>query len=63
MNRKYSMNVGPCHNGTARPPVADGGTASNMEVGVNKLNKQPRTADEGLSSRLGVGRGANNPSP
>ena len=30
---------------------------------VNKLNKQPRTADEGWSSSLGVGRGANNPSP
>jgi hypothetical protein len=26
-----SMNVGPCHNGMARPRVADGGTASNME--------------------------------
>jgi len=32
-------------------------------VAVNKLNKQPRTADEGWSSSLGVGRGANNPSP
>jgi len=29
---------------------------------VNKLNKKPRTADEGWSSSLGVGRGANNPS-
>jgi len=27
------------------------------------LNKQPRTADEGWSTSLGVGRGANNPSP
>jgi hypothetical protein len=26
-----SMNVGPCHHGMARPRVADGGTASNME--------------------------------
>ena len=25
------MNVGPCHHGIARPQVADGGTASNME--------------------------------
>jgi hypothetical protein len=32
-------------------------------VAVNKLNKQPRTADEGWSSSLGVGRGANNPFP
>ena len=28
----------------------------------NKLNKQSWTADEGWSSSLGVGRGANNPS-
>jgi hypothetical protein len=28
----------------------------------NKLNKQPRTADEGWSSSLGIGQGANNPS-
>jgi hypothetical protein len=27
----------------------------------NKLNKQSRTADEGWSSSLGIGRGANNP--
>jgi hypothetical protein len=32
-------------------------------VTVNKLNKQPRTADERWSSSLGVGQGANNPSP
>jgi hypothetical protein len=32
-------------------------------VAVNKLNKQPRTADEGWSSSLGVGRGANNSFP
>jgi hypothetical protein len=30
---------------------------------VNILNKQSRTADKGWSSSLGVGRGANNPSP
>ena len=28
---KMAMNVGPCHHGMARPRVADGGTASNME--------------------------------
>ena len=38
-----------------RPPI--------WRVAVNKLNKQPRTADEGWPSSLGVGRGANNPSP
>jgi hypothetical protein len=38
-----------------RPPT--------WRVAVNKLNKQPWTANEGWSSSLGVGRGANNPSP
>jgi hypothetical protein len=26
------MNVGPCHHGMARPQVADGGTASYMDI-------------------------------
>jgi hypothetical protein len=34
-----------------------------MEVAVNILNKQSRTQNKGWSSSLGVGRGANNPSP
>ena len=50
--------VGPCYHGMARPQVAGRGTAST----ANKLNKKSRTADEGWSSRSGVGRGANNPS-
>jgi hypothetical protein len=25
------MNVGPCHHGMARPQIADGGTASDIE--------------------------------
>jgi hypothetical protein len=58
-----AVNVGPCHHDMARPQVADGGTASVWRVAVNKLNKQPRTADEGWSSSLEVGRRANNPSP
>ena len=32
-------------------------------VAANILNKQSQTADEGWSSSLGVGRGANNASP
>ena len=32
-------------------------------VAANKLDKQSRTADEGWSSSLGIGRGANNASP
>ena len=38
-----------------RPPI--------WRVAANILNKQSRTADEGWSSSLGVGRGANNTSP
>jgi len=38
-----------------RPPI--------RRVAANILNKQSRTADEGWSSSLGVGRGANNASP
>ena len=37
-----------------RPPI--------RRLAANKLNKQSRTAVEGWSSSLGVGRGANNPS-
>ena len=29
--KEETMNVGPCHHGMARPRVADGETASNME--------------------------------
>ena len=47
--------VVPCHHGMARPRVTVGGTASDMEVAANKLNKQSRTADKGWSSSLGVG--------
>jgi len=38
-----------------RPPI--------WRVAANILNKQSRTADEGWSSSLGIGRGANNSSP
>jgi hypothetical protein len=47
----------PSHHGMARSQIADGRAAANI------LNKQSRTADKGWSSSLGVGRGANNPSP
>jgi uncharacterized protein (UPF0254 family) len=43
----------------ARFQVADGGdTLQVWRVAVNVLNKQSQTADKGLSSNLGVGRGA-----
>jgi hypothetical protein len=38
-----------------RPPI--------RTVAANILNKQSRIADTGLSSSVGVGRGANNSSP
>jgi len=38
-----------------RPPI--------WRVAANILNKQSRTADKWWSSFLGVGRGANNPTP
>ena len=38
-----------------RPPI--------WRVAANVLNKQSRTAEEGWSSSLGVGRGANNAYP
>jgi len=45
--------MAPYHHCRARPRVADGRTASNME-GI--FNKQSRTANKGWSSSLGVGR-------
>jgi hypothetical protein len=33
------MNMGPCHHGMARPQVADGGTASDMEGSCEKIEK------------------------
>ena len=38
-----------------RPQVAGGGTASNVEIAVNILNKQLWTASKGWSSDLGLG--------
>jgi len=43
------IDINSCHHGMARPQVADGGTATNMEVAENILNKQSRTADKGWS--------------
>ena len=39
--------MGPCHHGMARPQAADGRTASDMRVAVNKLNKQSRRSIRG----------------
>jgi hypothetical protein len=38
----------PCHQGMARPHVADGGDGLQIwKVAANILNKQSRTADKG----------------
>jgi hypothetical protein len=48
----------------ARPQVEDGGEGLQIwRVAVNILHKQSRTADNGWSSSLVVGRGANDSSP
>jgi len=54
--------VGPCHHSMARPQVVDRGRPPIRRVAANKLNKRLQRADEGWSSSLGVGQGANNPS-
>jgi hypothetical protein len=54
----------PCHHSMARPQVADGREVLRVRrVAANILNKQSRTAEKGWSFRLGVGHGADNPSP
>jgi len=47
----------------AGPQAADGEGLQKRRVAANILDKQSWTADNGWSSTLGVGRGANNPSP
>jgi hypothetical protein len=57
---KTNVKVCPCHHGTARTRVEDGGDGLQIwKVAVNILNKRSQTASEGWSSSLGVGRGAN----
>jgi hypothetical protein len=52
----------PVHGNIKYGPLNKGKGPPIWRVAVNKLNKQPRTADEGWSSSLGVGRGVNTPS-
>ena len=46
-----------------RPQVADGVVLPVCKVAANILSEQSRTDDEGWSSSLGVGRGANSSLP
>jgi hypothetical protein len=51
----------PFHHGMARPQVADAGDGLQIwRVAANIVNKRSRRADKRWSSRLGVGRWANN---
>jgi len=52
----------PCNHDMARPQVADGETATNMDVAANMRNKQSRETDKGWSSN-GVGRAADDSTP
>jgi hypothetical protein len=52
-----------CHSGMARPKVEDRGSGFQVwRVAAKLLNEQSWTADNGWSSILVVGRGANNSS-
>ena len=45
--------VGPCHHGMARPQVADGGTASNMEGSFEYIEKTVADNRQGVILQLG----------
>jgi len=45
----------PVTTGMARPQIADGGTAYNMDGSCEILNKQPRTAERGGSPAWELG--------
>jgi len=58
------LSVGPCHNGLLLPRFADGeDRLQTWRVAAKILNNQSRIAVKGWSSRLEVGREANNSSP
>jgi len=64
VSSKYHVLWVPCHHGMVHPQVANGGERLQIQrVAVNILNKQSWAADKGWSSSLGIGCGANNPTP
>jgi hypothetical protein len=70
MSQKYVQqflsprHVGPCIYSMVCRQVADRGNGFQLRrVDVNILNKEWHTADKEWSYSLGVGHGANNPSP
>ena len=61
-----SRQVGSCHQSPQHDASSGCGWRNGLQiwrVAANTLNKQSRTADNGWSSSLGVGQGANNSSP
>jgi hypothetical protein len=61
---KPMLGGSPCPHSMVRPRVVDERDGLQLwRLAANIFNKQPRTNDKGWSSSLGVGRGANNPSP
>ena len=45
--------VGPCHHGMARPQVADGGTACNMEGSCEYIESAVADSRQGVVLQLG----------
>ena len=45
--------VGPCHHSMARPQVADGGMASNMEGSCEYIQKAVTDSQQGMVLQLG----------
>jgi hypothetical protein len=58
-DQQHNVKWVPCHQGTARPWVADRDELQLGSVAANIMNKQSLTADKGRSFSLGVGRRAN----
>jgi hypothetical protein len=50
-----------CHHGAARPEVADGGTASNLEGNCEYIELPVADSRQGVVFHHGFGRGANTP--
>jgi hypothetical protein len=56
----YPLTMGPCHNGMARPQVADGGMPPDMTGDCDYIAQTVADSRPGRSSSLGVGIGAIN---
>ena len=52
-NKKNSDDWGPCSHGVARPQVAGGGTASNMECSCEYIEEAVADSQKGVILQLG----------